>query len=153
MTLDEPIGRVTLLVDSSALRHFAVINGRNPVAEMVDSAIEDAESLVGMSAVSLVEASKGLKEEQLLRLLALATQHAQVKLFPVDAGDALRAAHAAALYNCPAEVAHLLQLAAEHDDADVLTRRPDPYRGVLQEDMVFDLDSGWDDDEGWHLAQ
>jgi hypothetical protein len=132
--------RVTLLADASALRMYALSkNGeRSAAAEMIMAALEDSETAVGVGAVSLVAAVRGLDQDhhtELVKLLALPQLH----LFPLDAHSAPRVMSLAAGYDIDPEVAHVLALTGDHDDADVLTYVAGPYRGLLPDDMIFDL--------------
>ena len=144
--------RITLLLDSSALREFASTSAENAVVELIGSALESENVYIGASPVSLTEAANGLKPPDLVRLLELITHTPQVKPLMLRTDQVVASARHAAHYQCSAELAHILLLSGEYDDADVVTYSGRQYEGVVDADMVLDLSDQDDSGDPYRLS-
>jgi len=129
---------IRLVLDTSALLAYANLDGL-AVGELIAMVQEDHDDLVvGIPAVSLLEAHASLKAEDRDRLRALATRaNASVAVLPRLGGDTLDVADLADRLPS-AGMAHAVLEARQHD-AMLATHQGERARTVLTDDEVIDL--------------
>ncbi len=129
---------IRLVLDTSALVSYANLDGL-AVGELITMVEEDHDDVVvGIPAVSLLEAHGRLKAEERDRLRSLATRtDASVAVLPLLGGDALDLAELAD-HLPSAGLAHAVRAVRQHD-ALLATHEGDRARTVLSDDEVIDL--------------